>query len=185
MFRNPCGSVTSLTLATLRDSLAKCRTLSTTSSRSRPSFAKTKNKCQKFYSKSQNRINRVSVAPLDSATTFQHFKLDLALVTRSHLRAFHASSNNHREKTEDQPVNHTVTSDTPLPTKEKDGTTTTSNSDNHGILSIWQQAQSIPNRITFTRLACTPLLCGFILNNEFAFAMTGCSVAGFSDWLDG
>lgn len=181
MFRNPCGSVASVSLAALRDSIAKGRTLYTTTCSSQ-SFAKTKSKCQKAYDKRQNRIHRIS-ASLDSATTIQ-FKLDLALVTRSHLRSFHASTSNSRDKINDQPVNYNITGDLPLPKKEKDGTTT-SRSDNQGILSIWQQAQSIPNRITFTRLACTPLLCGFILNNEYAFALAGCSVAAFSDWLDG
>jgi len=63
--------------------------------------------------------------------------------------------------------------------------------DRNSILSqetrnqIWTQAQSIPNIITIARISSTPILCHFILTDQYKYAVTGCILAGFSDWLDG
>ena len=51
--------------------------------------------------------------------------------------------------------------------------------------SVWEQLQSVPNIITLSRLASTPILCYWIINDEPNLAIVGCAVAGLSDVLDG
>ena len=51
--------------------------------------------------------------------------------------------------------------------------------------AVWEQLQSLPNMITISRLASTPLLCYWIVNEEFTLAIVGCLLAGISDVLDG
>ena len=53
------------------------------------------------------------------------------------------------------------------------------------IQSLLEQAQSIPNIITLTRIASTPLLSYFIINNQYDVAIFGCILAGISDYADG
>ena len=51
--------------------------------------------------------------------------------------------------------------------------------------TVWGQLKSVPNIITLSRLASTPLLCYWIVNDEPNIAFVGCIVAGISDVLDG
>jgi len=51
--------------------------------------------------------------------------------------------------------------------------------------TVWEQLKSVPNIITLTRLASTPLLCYWIVNDEPNLAIVGCLLAGISDVLDG
>jgi cardiolipin synthase len=51
--------------------------------------------------------------------------------------------------------------------------------------TVWEQLKSVPNIITLTRLASTPLLCYWIVNDEANLAIAGCLLAGMSDVLDG
>merc|ERR1712070_1216901 len=44
---------------------------------------------------------------------------------------------------------------------------------------------SVPNMITLSRLASTPVLCYWIINDEPNLAIVGCALAGISDVLDG
>ena len=53
------------------------------------------------------------------------------------------------------------------------------------IQAIWTQSQSIPNIITISRILSIPVLCNFIIHEQYYYAMTGCLIAGGSDWLDG
>lgn len=53
------------------------------------------------------------------------------------------------------------------------------------IESLLTQAQSIPNIITLSRIASTPLLAYFIINNQYDLAIFGCILAGISDYADG
>lgn len=53
------------------------------------------------------------------------------------------------------------------------------------IDAIWSQSKSIPNLITLTRIASTPIICYLIVEEKYAYAMYGCIIAGFTDWLDG
>ena len=49
----------------------------------------------------------------------------------------------------------------------------------------WQQLQTVPNCITLTRIACTPILVYWIVNDQPIHAVAGCIAAGVSDFLDG
>ena len=51
--------------------------------------------------------------------------------------------------------------------------------------ALWTQAQSLPNIITITRICSTPIICHFIMTHQYKIALSGCLLAGFSDWLDG
>jgi len=51
--------------------------------------------------------------------------------------------------------------------------------------TVWEQLQSIPNLITLSRLASTPLLCYWILQEDYTLAIFGCLLAGMSDGIDG
>jgi cardiolipin synthase (CMP-forming) len=51
--------------------------------------------------------------------------------------------------------------------------------------SVWAQLKSIPNVITLARMASTPLLCYWIVNDHHTLAMYGCVLAAASDGLDG
>ena len=53
------------------------------------------------------------------------------------------------------------------------------------IQAISAQTQSIPNIITLSRIASTPILCHFVITEQYQLAIGGCFVAGFTDWLDG
>ena len=50
---------------------------------------------------------------------------------------------------------------------------------------IWDEIGTIPNAITLSRLAATPLLAYLILAEQYEVAFGGLVVFGFSDWLDG
>ncbi len=47
------------------------------------------------------------------------------------------------------------------------------------------QGQSLPNLITLGRIFSTPILCHWIINHEYKYAVAGCLVAGLSDYADG
>mmetsp|Transcript_9418 Transcript_9418/g.19565 ORF Transcript_9418/g.19565 Transcript_9418/m.19565 type:complete len:427 (+) Transcript_9418:115-1395(+) len=49
----------------------------------------------------------------------------------------------------------------------------------------WVQLQTVPNRITMARIASTPVLVYWIVTDQSAFALAGCTVAAFSDFMDG
>lgn len=51
--------------------------------------------------------------------------------------------------------------------------------------TVWEQLQSIPNIITLSRLASTPLLCYWIVQEDYKLAIFGCLLAGMSDGIDG
>ena len=51
--------------------------------------------------------------------------------------------------------------------------------------AVWDQLKSVPNIITLSRLASTPVLCYWIINDEPNLAIAGCLLAGISDVLDG
>lgn len=51
--------------------------------------------------------------------------------------------------------------------------------------TVWEQLRSVPNMITLSRLASTPVLCYWIINDEPKLAVVGCALAGLSDILDG
>ncbi len=53
------------------------------------------------------------------------------------------------------------------------------------IRSILTQAKSIPNIITISRICSTPILCNLIITEQYHYAVAGCFLAGFSDYLDG
>lgn len=53
------------------------------------------------------------------------------------------------------------------------------------LQAIWTQSQSLPNQITLARIGSTPILCHFIMTNQYKLAVTGCILAGISDVLDG
>ena len=56
--------------------------------------------------------------------------------------------------------------------------------DNHA-LGWLEQPRSPPNIITISRIACTPIISYWIVNNEFQKAVLGCLVAGITDGVDG
>jgi len=60
-----------------------------------------------------------------------------------------------------------------------------SHATNSQLRAFYIQAQSIPNIITISRIISTPILCQLIINQQYNYAITGCILAGFSDWLDG
>jgi len=47
------------------------------------------------------------------------------------------------------------------------------------------QLQSIPNIITVTRIVCTPYLSYLIISHQYTYALGGCFLAAFSDYMDG
>mmetsp|Transcript_13789 Transcript_13789/g.14898 ORF Transcript_13789/g.14898 Transcript_13789/m.14898 type:complete len:305 (-) Transcript_13789:143-1057(-) len=51
--------------------------------------------------------------------------------------------------------------------------------------TVWEQLQSIPNLITLSRLTSTPLLCYWIVQEDYKLAIFGCLLAGMSDGIDG
>jgi cardiolipin synthase (CMP-forming) len=51
--------------------------------------------------------------------------------------------------------------------------------------SLWTQLRSLPNMITLARMASTPVLCYWIVQEDFTLAISGCVVAAISDGLDG
>eukprot|EP00525_Craspedostauros_australis_P002778 CAMPEP_0198114680 /NCGR_PEP_ID=MMETSP1442-20131203/5997_1 /TAXON_ID= /ORGANISM="Craspedostauros australis, Strain CCMP3328" /LENGTH=376 /DNA_ID=CAMNT_0043772049 /DNA_START=305 /DNA_END=1435 /DNA_ORIENTATION=+ len=51
--------------------------------------------------------------------------------------------------------------------------------------TLWDQLRSPPNIITLTRMATTPLLAMWVINEQHSLALMGCLVAGASDYLDG
>jgi hypothetical protein len=53
------------------------------------------------------------------------------------------------------------------------------------IDAIYTQSKSIPNIITLTRIASTPMLSYLVIEEQYVYAMYGCILAGFSDLLDG
>lgn len=48
-----------------------------------------------------------------------------------------------------------------------------------------REAHTLPNLITCTRIASAPLLGYFIATDQTNYALMGCGIAAFSDWLDG
>eukprot|EP00934_Nitzschia_sp_Nitz4_P001399 Nitzschia sp. Nitz4//scaffold10_size219509//73055//73973//NITZ4_001417-RA/size219509-augustus-gene-0.224-mRNA-1//1//CDS//3329532887//1399//frame0 len=74
-----------------------------------------------------------------------------------------------------------------LPTNNDDDNVTNPKviSNKKPALTVWQQAQSIPNVITLTRMASTPLLAYFIVSEQYTIAIGGCALAAASDFLDG
>jgi len=48
-----------------------------------------------------------------------------------------------------------------------------------------EQLRSIPNIITVSRIASTPILSYLIVNESYQYAVGGCILFGLSDWLDG
>lgn len=53
------------------------------------------------------------------------------------------------------------------------------------IDAIYTQSKSIPNIITLTRIASTPFLSYLVIEGHYDYAMYGCILAGFSDFIDG
>ncbi|KAG7352174.1 CDP-alcohol phosphatidyltransferase [Nitzschia inconspicua] len=51
--------------------------------------------------------------------------------------------------------------------------------------SVWVQLRSLPNMITLARMASTPLLCYWIVQEHYTLAISGCVVAAISDAVDG
>lgn len=51
--------------------------------------------------------------------------------------------------------------------------------------SIFKQMQSLPNIITMTRIASTPIISYLIITDRYCLALYGCLAFGFTDWLDG
>jgi cardiolipin synthase (CMP-forming) len=51
--------------------------------------------------------------------------------------------------------------------------------------TVWEQVQSVPNIITLTRLASTPVLCYWIIQGDYYLATCGFVAAALSDGLDG
>lgn len=70
-------------------------------------------------------------------------------------------------------------------TKKDDSSSYLSHATSRQLLAFYTQAQSIPNIITISRILSTPILCQLIINHQYNYAITGCVLAGFSDWLDG
>jgi len=68
---------------------------------------------------------------------------------------------------------------------KKDEVNSDRNHDTSDHPTIWDQLKSIPNIITISRLASTPVLCYWIINDEPNLAIVGCLLAGISDVLDG
>ena len=50
---------------------------------------------------------------------------------------------------------------------------------------ILKQLQSLPNLITLSRMASTPFLCYWVIQEEYKLAIFGCVLAGASDFIDG
>ena len=48
-----------------------------------------------------------------------------------------------------------------------------------------EQLRSVPNIITLSRIASTPILSYLIVNECYEYAVGGCILFGLSDWLDG
>jgi len=44
---------------------------------------------------------------------------------------------------------------------------------------------TVPNLITLSRIILTPFIGYLIITERYEIALTGCILAGFSDWLDG
>jgi fumarylpyruvate hydrolase len=55
----------------------------------------------------------------------------------------------------------------------------------HPPQTAWKQLQSLPNIITLTRMAATPILCYWIVQENYNMALYGCLFAAISDGLDG
>lgn len=51
--------------------------------------------------------------------------------------------------------------------------------------SFSTQLRSIPNMITLARIFSTPCLSYLIVTNQYTYALAGCTMAAFSDYLDG
>ena len=58
-------------------------------------------------------------------------------------------------------------------------------SGSNGSDLAWKNNKTVPNMITMTRMACSPLLGAAIYMDYKAVALGGCLLASFSDWLDG
>ena len=72
--------------------------------------------------------------------------------------------------------------------KENDDNKTKNNGtikDDHPPQTAWKQLQSLPNIITLTRMASTPILCYWIVQEHYTMALYGCLFAAISDALDG
>jgi len=52
-------------------------------------------------------------------------------------------------------------------------------------LIMMEQMKSIPNLITMTRICGTPIIGYWIVFDNYQWALGGCLIAGFTDWLDG
>lgn len=59
------------------------------------------------------------------------------------------------------------------------------NSSQSSQSSWWEQAQSLPNLITISRIASAPVLGYYIATEQTQYALILCGLAGLSDWLDG
>jgi cardiolipin synthase len=78
----------------------------------------------------------------------------------------------------------------PIDKKEDEDPTTApeeaSSSSSSQLYGHWmEQLQSIPNLITISRIASTPLISYLIVTQQHNAALAGCLLAGFSDFLDG
>lgn len=70
---------------------------------------------------------------------------------------------------------------------ETDESTKDSNATNHPtrMQAFSTQLQSIPNIITLTRIVATPYLSYLIITDQYGYALGGCFLAAFSDYMDG
>lgn len=78
-----------------------------------------------------------------------------------------------------------INADNTKPPIESKSFFTLSKQTKNQINAIKDQAKSIPNIITITRICSTPILCSLIIDEKYKVAVVGCFFAGFSDWLDG
>lgn len=76
-------------------------------------------------------------------------------------------------------------SSSPLREKEEKGADSQKVSINSAATSWAKQLRSIPNIITVSRIASTPILSYLILTENYQYAVGGCILFGISDWLDG
>ena len=76
-------------------------------------------------------------------------------------------------------------SSSPLREKGEKGGDSQKVSINSAATSWAKQLRSIPNIITVSRNASTPILSYLILTESYQYAVGGCILFGISDWLDG
>lgn len=69
--------------------------------------------------------------------------------------------------------------------KEERGVASQKAGINSAATSWAKQLRSIPNIITVSRIASTPILSYLIVTESYQYAVGGCILFGLSDWLDG